>query len=60
MSVLNGLPSPRTTGPAPAKASKTYAGQAQLPKLPVPKLEDTMRKYLRALEVSTLLISLFL
>lgn len=32
--------------------SKTMASQTKLPKLPVPKLEDTMRKYLQALEVS--------
>ena len=33
-------------------ASKTMASQTLLPRLPVPKLEDTMNKYLKALEVS--------
>ena len=32
--------------------SKTMASQTKLPRLPVPKLEDTMKNYLRALEVS--------
>lgn len=30
--------------------SKTFQGQAQLPKLPVPDLEESCRRYLRALE----------
>jgi hypothetical protein len=29
---------------------KTFAGQSQLPKLPIPPLEETMGRYLRALE----------
>jgi hypothetical protein len=32
--------------------SKTLANQKTLPKLPVPALEDTLNKYLRALSVS--------
>ncbi|GAA6002053.1 choline/carnitine O-acyltransferase [Rhodotorula paludigena] len=31
-------------------AGKTFQGQGMLPKLPVPPLEDTMRRYVRALE----------
>ncbi|OMH78508.1 Carnitine O-acetyltransferase, mitochondrial [Zancudomyces culisetae] len=34
----------------PAMKGKLYASQAQLPKLPVPKLEDTIPKYLRTIE----------
>ncbi|GAA5863841.1 hypothetical protein JCM8547_006081 [Rhodosporidiobolus lusitaniae] len=30
--------------------TRTFAGQDRLPKLPIPPLEDTMRRYLRALE----------
>lgn len=35
---------------APFRKGKTWAYQDDLPKLPVPKLEDTCRRYLRALE----------
>ncbi|BGP20849.1 hypothetical protein JCM10213_008115 [Rhodosporidiobolus nylandii] len=35
---------------APYPEGKTFAHQDQLPKLPIPPLEDTMGKYLRALE----------
>lgn len=31
--------------------SRTLENQVKLPKLPIPKLEDTMKKYLTALEV---------
>jgi carnitine O-acetyltransferase len=31
-------------------SSKTFASQGQLPKLPIPPLEDTCRRYLKALE----------
>lgn len=31
-------------------SGKTFAGQGQLPKLPIPPLEETMRRYLSALE----------
>ena len=31
-------------------AGKTFAGQSQLPKLPIPPLEETCAKYLKALE----------
>ncbi|GAA6035441.1 hypothetical protein JCM8097_000256 [Rhodosporidiobolus ruineniae] len=34
----------------PYPPGKTFAGQEQLPKLPIPPLEDTMKRYLRALE----------
>ena len=34
----------------PFKKGKTWEFQDELPKLPVPKLEDTCRRYLRALE----------
>lgn len=34
----------------PFQKGKTWAYQDDLPKLPVPKLEDTCRRYLRALE----------
>jgi len=30
--------------------NKTFANQGKLPKLPIPNLEDTCRRYLRALE----------
>ena len=32
------------------KANRTFAGQSKLPKLPIPKLEDSCKRYLRALE----------
>ena len=35
--------------PAPPHA-KTFAHQSRLPKLPIPPLEDTCKRYLRALE----------
>ncbi|GAA5869850.1 hypothetical protein JCM16303_001818 [Sporobolomyces ruberrimus] len=35
---------------APWATGKTFAGQEQLPKLPIPPLEETMKKYVRALE----------
>ncbi|GAA6063319.1 hypothetical protein JCM10212_005487 [Sporobolomyces blumeae] len=35
---------------APWATGKTFAGQDQLPKLPIPPLEETMSRYLRALE----------
>jgi carnitine O-acetyltransferase len=35
---------------APKKVSVTLAHQSKLPKLPIPPLEDTCRRYLRALE----------
>lgn len=31
-------------------AGKTFQGQGLLPKLPVPPLEDTLERYLKALE----------
>ncbi|TFK62476.1 acyltransferase ChoActase/COT/CPT [Pluteus cervinus] len=34
----------------PAQAGKTFAHQEKLPKLPIPPLEETCRRYLRALE----------
>ena len=34
----------------PFKDGKTWSKQDELPKLPIPKLEDTCRRYLRALE----------
>ena len=30
--------------------TRTFASQAQLPKLPIPPLEETLRRYVRALE----------
>ncbi|GAA5950002.1 hypothetical protein JCM3765_004161, partial [Sporobolomyces pararoseus] len=35
---------------APWATGKTFAGQDQLPKLPIPPLEETMSKYVKALE----------
>ncbi|GAA5932519.1 hypothetical protein JCM1841_000236 [Sporobolomyces salmonicolor] len=35
---------------APWAKGKTFAGQDDLPKLPIPPLEETMKRYLRALE----------
>lgn len=35
---------------APWATGKTFAGQDELPKLPVPPLEETMKKYVKALE----------
>jgi carnitine O-acetyltransferase len=35
--------------PNPA-TGRTFANQSKLPKLPIPPLEDTCRRYLRALE----------
>ncbi|GAA5913434.1 choline/carnitine O-acyltransferase [Sporobolomyces salmoneus] len=35
---------------APWATGKTFAGQDQLPKLPIPPLEETMTKYVKALE----------
>jgi Choline/Carnitine o-acyltransferase len=32
------------------RSNKTFASQRKLPKLPIPDLEDTCRRYLRALE----------
>ncbi|GAA5828545.1 hypothetical protein JCM11251_000843 [Rhodosporidiobolus azoricus] len=34
----------------PFPPGKTFAGQEALPKLPIPPLEDTMKRYLKALE----------
>lgn len=36
--------------PKSTPTNKTMAGQANLPHLPVPPLEDTMKRYLKALE----------
>lgn len=35
---------------APPPVGRTMAGQDKLPKLPIPPLADTMKRYLRALE----------
>lgn len=35
--------------PAPAP-SRTFAAQSKLPKLPIPPLEETCKRYLRALQ----------
>lgn len=54
-------PRQTTTPPSPPPAStpstmtlnlqgKTFAGQSSIPKLPIPPLEDTCSRYLRALE----------
>lgn len=32
------------------RPNKTFANQGKLPKLPIPNLDDTCRRYLRALE----------
>ena len=34
----------------PKRENRTFARQSELPKLPVPPLEDTCRRYLKALE----------
>ncbi|KAF9009662.1 acyltransferase ChoActase/COT/CPT [Cyathus striatus] len=34
----------------PKPAGRTFSGQEKLPKLPIPSLEDTCKRYLRALE----------
>lgn len=43
-----------TTGkfdsPKPARAGRTFAKQQSLPTLPIPPLQDTCTRYLRALE----------
>lgn len=36
--------------PSPPKFGRTFAFQDKLPKLPIPPLDDTCRRYLRALE----------
>lgn len=41
---------PTTSFEANPPANRTFAHQGKLPKLPVPPLEDTCRRYLRALE----------
>ncbi|KAI5824313.1 acyltransferase ChoActase/COT/CPT [Schizophyllum commune Tattone D] len=40
---------PPPKAPYPAE-SRTFAGQSKLPKLPIPPLEETCQRYLRALE----------
>ena len=42
--------SPVTRFEANPKESRTFARQGELPKLPIPPLEETCRRYLRALE----------
>jgi carnitine O-acetyltransferase len=51
------LPRPPIMSAAPTTAfdahpppNRTFARQGELPKLPIPPLEDTCRRYLRALE----------
>jgi carnitine O-acetyltransferase len=51
------LDGPPVDGPVSGIGGKTMANQDTLPHLPIPPLEDTMKRYLKALEglqVSTL------
>ncbi|KIJ46337.1 hypothetical protein M422DRAFT_66844 [Sphaerobolus stellatus SS14] len=41
---------PTSTSPTIATQGKTFAGQSSMPKLPIPPLEETCARYLRALE----------
>lgn len=41
---------PTTKFESDPPTSRTFAHQSQLPKLPIPPLEDTCRRYLTALE----------
>lgn len=54
--LANGVPAATSDGTAPT--GKTFARQHELPKLPIPKLEDTCQRYLRSL--TALQVSLFM
>lgn len=44
------MSAPTTKFEADPPPSRTFAHQSKLPKLPIPPLEDTCKRYLRALE----------
>ncbi|KAG6855499.1 hypothetical protein H0H87_001986 [Tephrocybe sp. NHM501043] len=44
------MPNPVTAFESSPPANRTFAHQSKLPKLPIPELENTCRRYLRALE----------
>lgn len=44
------MATPTTTFEAHPPQNRTFARQGELPKLPIPPLEDTCRRYLTALE----------